>query len=919
MSPPDPSSRGTIGPYRIVARVGAGGMGEVFKAWDPRLERDVAIKLLHPDTALDADRQRRLLAEGRAASALNHPNILRVYDADVDGTSYYLVSEWLEGKSLRDELARGPMPLKRLLDLAVQIADGLAAAHAIGIVHRDIKPENVMLARDGTARIVDFGLARSTPDGSTLSTMAGHATTVSLEGGLSGTPAYMSPEQARGTAGDFRTDQFSFGALLYEMAAGAFAFRRDSVADTLSAVLHEEPRPIAEINPRIPSAFRWIVEQCLAKDASDRYAATEDLARELRRVRDRLLEALSEPKPIEPDAAPRVGWKVLASAIAGALAIGVVATALLLRPPPVATPTFIPFASASPYEGSPAWSADGQTLAYVADVDGVLQIFVKRVGDALGRQLTQGRFDAQHPFFAPNGQLVYFISPAADTDALWSVGVAGGRPELVFENVSKAAIDPQGKRLALLRNDPSRLLRNVLWWSVPAGAEPTKEVRPPLDGVRATVGQLAFSANGQLLLWLNAISERSPVANAASAFYLLPNDNTNPRKIFEGLTTSPNLPKIGWLPDNRHVVLAMPDPRLGNRHLWVADTISGGHSQLTATHTNETDPAVSPNGQVVAYASDEVDFDLALISADGQTRRPVLASARNEFSPVWSPSGDQFAYVTDRSGSLEIWARSRDGQFERPIVTAKDFGASQTQTFGSLAFSRDGRTLAYQRSADGAFAIWLSPTTGGTPVPLLAGTPSERLLSTDRVGSFHDGPAWSPDDEWIAYSQTTGEIDGSRITLQKIRVGSQESVQLYDGITPGTSTAWSPDGQWILCQTNEGLIRIAAEGGASKVILSELPIDFTWAPDSRHVFALVESETSGHFALISLEHQTGNVRVINPDLGPIPIANQPIRGFSYLAGQGFLTSLASARSDIWLLEGYRQPEGWLTSLWKRPR
>jgi serine/threonine protein kinase len=158
-------SRDRIGPYRIVARVGAGGMGEVFKAWDPRLERDVAIKLLHAETAADPERQRRLVAEGRAASALNHPNILRVYDADVDvdGTSYYLVSEWLDGNSLRDELSRGPFPLKRLLDLAVQIADGLGAAHANGIVHRDIKPENIMLARDGTARIVDFGLARSDP------------------------------------------------------------------------------------------------------------------------------------------------------------------------------------------------------------------------------------------------------------------------------------------------------------------------------------------------------------------------------------------------------------------------------------------------------------------------------------------------------------------------------------------------------------------------------------------------------------------------------------------------------------------------------------------------------------------------------------------------------------------------------------
>jgi serine/threonine protein kinase len=285
-------TRERIGPYRIVARVGAGGMGEVFKAWDPRLERDVAIKLLHPEMAADPDRQKRLLAEGRAASALNHPNILRVYDADVDGTSYYLVSEWLEGKSLRDELSRGPLPLKRLLDLAVQIADGLAAAHAMGIVHRDIKPENIMLARDGTARIVDFGLARSDPHAQGRASAFGQGSTVtaSLDGAISGTPAYMSPEQARGTGSDFRTDQFSFGVLLYEMATGKCAFRRDTVADTLAAVLHDEPKAITAINPRVPTVVAWIIEQCLSKDAAERYGATEDLARELRRVRERLRE-----------------------------------------------------------------------------------------------------------------------------------------------------------------------------------------------------------------------------------------------------------------------------------------------------------------------------------------------------------------------------------------------------------------------------------------------------------------------------------------------------------------------------------------------------------------------------------------------------------------------------------------------------
>ncbi|MGH9385797.1 MAG: protein kinase domain-containing protein [Vicinamibacterales bacterium] len=255
-------------------------------------------------------------------------------------------------------------------------------------------PRNVMLARDGTARIVDFGLARSGLDGSSLSSSVEHATTVSLEGGLSGTPAYMSPEQARGNSGDFRTDQFSFGALLYEMATGTFAFRRDSVADTLSAVLHEEPRPVSELNPRIPAPVRWLLERCLAKDASERYAATDDLARELRSMRDHWTEALGEPKGIDTSVRGVNRWTMTAALVAAAVVGASAVLALLQFASPEPVSRFTPFASASQYEGGPAWSPDGESLAYLADVDGVLQIFVRRRGDAVSRQVTQG--DSMH-------------------------------------------------------------------------------------------------------------------------------------------------------------------------------------------------------------------------------------------------------------------------------------------------------------------------------------------------------------------------------------------------------------------------------------------------------------------------------------------------------------------------------------------
>ncbi len=877
--------REKIGPYRIIERVGAGGMGEVFKAWDPRLERDVAIKLLHPESAADPDRQRRLVAEGRAASALNHPNILRVYDADVDGDSYYLVSEWLDGKSLRDELSRGTLPLKRLLDLAVQIADGLAAAHAMGIVHRDIKPENVMLAGDGTARIVDFGLARSDPHAPSRAAEVAQASTVTLEGGLSGTPAYMSPEQARGTLGDFRTDQFSFGVLMYEMATGKCAFRRDTMADTLAAVLHDEPKPIADANPRMPIAFAWIVEQCLAKDAAERYSASDDLARELRRVRERLREAYGKLEAAPPRSSPR--WAIPAAIV---MTAGITAAAVLAIRPNAPDLRFTPIASAAAYEGGPVWSPDGQGLAWVADVDGVLQVFTRRIADSVATQVTRGHFDAEEPFWSPDGDTLYFISAAGDGLALWTVGIAGGRPELLIENVNHATIDRTGQRLLLLRTKAA--LDQQLWWAAPDGSSLSLETREPFGSAQYGVGgQLQFRPDGEAaLVWV--FTPGSVTESSTSNFYMVPVRADLPIvEVLAHVGRSANLPPFSWLPDNRHVVIGITDADTGRRHLWLADTQSTALQRLTSTHTTETWPAASPDGARIAYASEEVDFELVAISDTGELLPKPLATARNEIDPAWAPNGDQYAFVTDRSGAMEIWLRSRDGQWERPIVTGRDFGDGQTDTLGSLAFSPDGRMLAYHRRGSYDAATWLSPVTGGTPV---------RLLPERTRFNFQDAPSWSVDGEWVAFVAATG----SDFFLAKARPGTPDVVTLLDHVMPFTRASWSPDGRWILCETTAGLLRVTPDGATRDLLLAEPVLAYAWAADSRHVFALANAEAAGHIAVLEIDTATHNVRTMNSDLTTIPIANQPIRGFSYIRGRGLLTSLASARSDIWLLEGF---------------
>ncbi len=283
----------TLAQYRITAAIGAGGMGEVYRATDTRLGREVAIKVLPSATASDPDRRHRFEQEARAASALNHPSILTVHDIGETDGIVYIAMELVEGKTLRELLAsEEALPTKKLLDLAVQIADGLAKAHSAGIVHRDLKPENIMVSRDGFAKILDFGLAKLTQPASQVESVLPTAIAAPTEPGtVMGTAGYMSPEQASGQPVDFRSDQFSLGSILYEMASGKRAFERKTGAETLVAIIREEPEPLTQLAPKAPAPVRWIVERCLAKDPEERYASTKDLARDVKSTRDHLSES----------------------------------------------------------------------------------------------------------------------------------------------------------------------------------------------------------------------------------------------------------------------------------------------------------------------------------------------------------------------------------------------------------------------------------------------------------------------------------------------------------------------------------------------------------------------------------------------------------------------------------------------------
>src|SRR5215471_16904255 len=309
-----------LGPYEILSRLGAGGMGEVYRARDPRLGRDVAIKVLPASVSADPDRLQRFEQEARSASALNHPGIVTIYEIGRADSFSYIAMELVQGRTLREVMVEGPLPTKRLLSLGSQFADALARAHDAGIVHRDLKPENLMVTRDGFVKILDFGLAKlALPESGGSSELPTLAKLETAPGIVLGTVGYMSPEQASGKPVNFHSDQFSLGSILYEMATGRRAFSRGTTAESLAAIIREEPESVESLAPASPVALRWVIERCLAKDPEERYASTRDLARDLAHLRDHLSEVSggSTPSLVKP----RRKWIVPALTIAMLLAV----------------------------------------------------------------------------------------------------------------------------------------------------------------------------------------------------------------------------------------------------------------------------------------------------------------------------------------------------------------------------------------------------------------------------------------------------------------------------------------------------------------------------------------------------------------------------------------------------------------------
>jgi serine/threonine protein kinase len=889
-----------FGPYEILSALGAGGMGEVYRAKDSRLQRDVALKILLTDALIDPERQRRFLQEARSASALNHPNILSVYDIGKENGRQYIVSELVEGESLRSLLQRGPIPLRKMLEIALQVAAGLTAAHEAGIVHRDLKPENIMLTRDDRVKILDFGLAKpgAPRTGSQEEQTRSHLLT--MPGMIVGTASYMSPEQARGEEVDFRSDQFSFGLILYEMATGKKAFQRDTPIQTLSAIISDDPAPLSDSNRKIPTPLKWQIERCLAKSPRERYGATIDMYHELKNLRDHLSETSYTTEPLQTIRGGRK-WQLIFGALLLSLlsllgGMGLSRKPAKTNPIDYSTLKFTPLAINDEIENDASWSPDGRSIAYAAEVNGVMQIFTRSLSASLPVQLTNAETDAHRPAWSSDGTRLYYDLQRKDSTFfdLWAVSAAGGSPQLILQNAAGPALSRDGRVLFIFRRKSLENPTFSLWISSPVGSEPKKYTDAPFADASWLDGEVEFSPDG------SKVGVRYGTDEKQTGFWVLDYPKGKRKKLDK--FSQIEFLEFNWMPDNRHIILSGDPKKNTGKHLWIADTETEETYPLTIGIEQELSPAVSPDGKKVVYTAANLQYDLISIPVDGSPLINLTNTLRSEKAPAYARQGSQFAYVSDRNGTDIIWLKSEQEGWERPLVTEKDFEGITVFSFSRPSFSPDGRRIAYHVNTKENTSIWISNIAGGTPV---------RLYKED-ASQF--APSWSPDGNWLTYLSKTG----LKYVIAKAQIGSNSPPTIIKQDAVYFQPQWSPDGKWILYHSERGLNLISPDGKELRNILPvgsasnrETPLSGTWltggwAQDGITVYAVRQDENR-KLILVAYSIETSQQRKIG-DLGrsPILIGDAAFAGFSLAPdGKSFATSVLRAKADLWILEGFK--------------
>lgn len=759
-----------LGPYEIQSPLGSGGMGDVYRARDTRLSRDVALKILPESFSCASDRLQRFESEARAVAALNHPNILAVFDIGQHNSSPYIVAELLDGHTLRETLQNGPLPQRKVVDYAVQIAQGLASAHEKGIVHRDVKPENIFITRDGRVKILDFGLAKqaqavAAADGATMTSSHTAA------GMVLGTAGYMSPEQVRGEQADARSDIFAFGAVLYEMLCGSRAFHRGTTAETMTAILRDDPPEFSGSGCAVSPALDRIVRRCLEKDPEQRFQSAKDLSFALSALSGSDSSVASRIAPAPVKIRP---WMWAAVAAAVVLAAGITWLALERAAPARRTQFAIPVSGEVSHM---AVSADGSMLAFVSpdESSGIPVIFVQRVGSPDTRML-EGTQGASYPFWSPDNSYVAFFA----SGKLQKIAVAGGPPQ-VLTKVWAARGGSWGSRNVIIYSPDSG---SFIWRINSDGSD------------AATVSDHIFLSTDQSHRWPVFLPDGNHFLFWAGNFKGAKNDieSVIVASSLDGKERKPLVPahssfaiginRLYYANDDGHLVAIAFDKDkavVSGSASVVANSVSVQPSTYWASLT------AAENGTLIYNAAAGASLSVLTWMDRSGKQLGQIGGPAVQCNPTLSPDGSRVAVdISDQKASnVDLW------------LEATNEGDSSRFTFDPAeevvgVWSRDGKTIAF-RSAGGN-----SPA-GGIMLKPASGLVHEQNIYTIPGADDLIPNSWSPDDQQILITHQTP----SGYYLELVSAAGNSIVPFVKGPGSQTTGMISPDGKWAAYASDE--------------------------------------------------------------------------------------------------------------------
>jgi eukaryotic-like serine/threonine-protein kinase len=849
-----------LGPYEVVAPLGAGAMGEVYRASDPRLRREVAVKVLPPAFASDPGRLRRFEQEALAAASLNHPNILAVYDIGVHDGSPYIVSELLEGRTLRDSLVDGALTVRTALDHAVQIAHGLSAAHDKGIVHRDLKPENLFVTRDGRIKILDFGLAKLTQfDASSSGGTAQLTTAAGTEPGLIvGTVGYMSPEQVRGGAADHRSDIFAFGVILYEMLTGRRAFQGPSAVETMHAILKEDPPDIARSGVNVPLALEREIRRCFEKNPERRFQSARDLAFTLEAiasdsgasvVRTAVVDAPPPARRSTPILAVAVGVAIVAAAAGGFFAARRTDTGRL--------PTFARATFRRGTVQSARFAPDGQTIVYAAAWQGNRgELFSTRAGNAEARSLDVD--GANILSISSTGEMALQLR----NGNLARAPLAGGSPQEVVERVGAADWAPDGKSLAIVRVAGTR--RRVEY---PVGTV--------LYETPNAIAGITVAPDGRTI----AVAEAPPGLGSSYSISLL------------GTDRSRSVVTADWRAI-RGLVWA------GNDELWFAGSraLFGTGTVYGVRRTNALREVMKVPGNLEIF---DITRDGHVLISRSDVRvevRGLAPGAARETDFSWfdinglsdlTPDGRTVIITEDGEPGLQLYARRTDGS---PAVRLGDGGG--------FALSPDGRSLLAQTGTP--LRMGVMPVGPGEP----------RFFSHPAFESYQ-WANWFPDGKRIMFAG--GEAGHALRLYVENADGSNLRPIAPEGTTLQTgSRAISPDGAFVaaLQETDAGrgrrIVLVPVDGGATRPLPGAEPgwVPSGWSGDGRFLYVYRHSELPAR--VFKVDVATGR-KELWKEIGPADVAG--VFGLAHVLitpdGTSYAYNYNRTLSDLYVVGGLK--------------